>query len=112
MKKNLQVDKTVSQCVIEAALSIPKGKVTTYGRLARFCGAGQQASRSITAILSKAYNEGVKNIPFHRIVYADGKIWTSPECHAMRITLYKAEGIEIDKNDRVKNFLDILFEFK
>ena len=104
--------KTFSQRVVEAVLSIPSGRVTTYGRLARACGAGPMASQSITSILSKAHNEGVKNIPFHRIVYADGKIWVSDEYRAKRMKLYKKEGIEIDKSNRIKNFADVLYEFK
>ena len=63
--------KTFSQRVIEAALAIPQGRVTTYGRLARACGAGPMASQSITSILAKAYNAGETKIPFHRIVYAE-----------------------------------------
>ncbi len=49
--------KTFSQRVVEAALIIPKGRVTTYGRLARACGAGPMASQSITGILAKAYKK-------------------------------------------------------
>lgn len=113
MKKLVKVKqgKTFSERVVEAALSVPKGRVTTYGRLARACGAGPMASQSITGILAKAHNEGVKDIPFHRIVYADGKIWVSDEYRAKRLKLYKQEGIELDKNDRIKNFNDILFDF-
>lgn len=113
MKKLVKVKqgKTFSERVVEAALSIPSGRVTTYGRLARACGAGPMASQSITGILAKAHNEGVKGIPFHRIVYADGKIWVSDEYRAKRLKLYKQEGIELDKNDKIKNFNDILFEF-
>lgn len=103
---------TFSERVVKAALSIPKGRVTTYGRLARACGAGPMASQSITGILAKAHNEGVKDIPFHRIVYADGKIWVNDEYRERRLKLYKQEGIELDKNDKIKNFNDILFEFK
>lgn len=104
MKKKLVVGKTFSQRVVEASLSIPKGRVTTYGRIARACGAGPMASQSITAILGKAYEKGQKNIPFHRIVYANGKIWINDEYKARRLKLYKQEGIEIDKNNKIKNF--------
>jgi methylated-DNA-protein-cysteine methyltransferase-like protein len=114
MKKVVKVmkGKTFSERVVEASLSIPEGRVTTYGRLARACGAGPMASQSITGILAKAVNEGVKDIPFHRIVYANGKIWVSEEYRAKRLKLYKKEGIELDKNDKIKNFNDILFEFQ
>ncbi len=103
--------KTFSQRVVEVALSIPAGKVTTYGRIARAAGAGPMASQSITGILGKAYNEGERNIPFHRIVYANGKIWISEKHRAERLRLYKKEGIEIDKDDKIKKFKDILLEF-
>ena len=104
--------KTFSERVVEAALTIPEGRVTTYGRLARACGAGPMASQSITGIIGKAYQEGETAIPFHRIVYADGRIWVSEEYRTKRMKLYKKEGIEIDKNDKIKNFNEILFEFK
>lgn len=104
--------KTFSQRVVEAALSIPAGRVTTYGRLARACGAGPMASQSITGILAKAYNEGEKNLPFHRIVYANGTIWVNDEYKAKRMKLYKKEGIEVDAKGKIKNFEEIIFEFQ
>ena len=75
------------------------------------------AAQSITSILGKAeaagtMQAGEKRIPYHRIVYADGKIWVNPKYRKERLALYKKEGIEIDKNDRIKNFGDIVFEFE
>jgi alkylated DNA nucleotide flippase Atl1 len=103
---------TFSERVIKIALAIPIGRVTTYGRIARAAGAGPMSSQSITTILGKAYMSGVKNIPFHRIVYADGKVWISDEYKNKRLSLYKKEGIKLDKNNRIVNFRDVLFEFK
>ena len=110
MKKSGKQE-TFSERVIKIALSIPAGRVTTYGRIARAAGGGPMASQSITAILGKAYDNGEKEIPFHRIVYADGRIWISPRHRKERLKLYKKEGIEIDKKDHIKNFRDILIEF-
>jgi alkylated DNA nucleotide flippase Atl1 len=126
-KKHEKLGKSFSERVVEAALSIPVGRVTTYGRLARACGAGQGAksddgarsqqakgsmsARSITGILGKAYQEGEKNIPFHRIVYANGRIWTSPEYHTKRMKLYKKEGIVVNDSNVIVNFGDIVFDF-
>ncbi|MES2930720.1 MAG: MGMT family protein [Patescibacteria group bacterium] len=104
--------KTFSERVVKIALSIPKGKVTTYGRIARAAGAGGMASQSITSILDKASKSGVKNIPFHRIVYADGRIWIDRKRRKERLELYKKEGIEIDSKDRIKNFYDIVMGLK
>ena len=100
-----------SKRVVKAVLSIPKGRVSTYGRISRACGGGGMAAQSITTILSKATKEGIK-IPFHRVVYADGKIWVDDARRKERLALYKKEGIEIDKNDRIKNFQKLLFEFE
>lgn len=69
------------------------------------------ASQSVTAILGKAYDSGVKSIPFHRIVYADGHIWVDRKHRAERLRLYKKEGIELDKSDRIIDFCDKLFEY-
>lgn len=100
-----------SERVVKCALSIPKGKVTTYGRIARAAGAGLMASQSITSILGKAYERGETRIPFHRIVYADGRIWVSPMYRAERLKRYKAEKIELDDNDHIVDFKKKLFEF-
>ena len=102
---------TFSERVIKLALEIPKGRVTTYGRIARAAGAGPMASQSITTILGKAYTNGIKNIPFHRIVYSDGSIWINDTYKNKRLALYKKEGIKLDKNNKIINFKDILFEF-
>ena len=109
-KKSL--GKTFSERVVETALSVPYGRVTTYGRIARACGGGTMASQSITSILAKAWDNGKKKIPFHRIVYANGTIWINDEYYAERMKLYKKEGIEVDKKGRIKNFEEKLFEFK
>ena len=101
---------TFSELVVKAALSIPEGKVSTYGRIARAAGAGAMGARSVTAILGKAWGNGEKDIPFHRIVYSDGRIWVSARHRAERLKLYKKEGIQVEKG-RIKNFSDTLFEF-
>lgn len=102
---------TFSERVIKIASEIPKGRVTTYDRIARAAGAGPMASQSITTILGKAYMSGKKDIPFHRIVYADGGVWLNDKYKKKRIALYKKEGIKLDKNNKIINFRDILLEF-
>lgn len=104
--------KTFSQRVVEIACSIPKGRVTTYGRIAKAAGGGGMAAQSITAILGKAYEEGNHTIPFHRIVYADGRIWINAKYEKKRMEQYKKEKIHLDKNNRIENFADILVDFK
>jgi methylated-DNA-protein-cysteine methyltransferase-like protein len=112
MKKQLFPGPTFSERVLKLALLIPKGRVTTYGAIARAAGAGPMASQSITAILGKAWDRGEKNIPFHRIVYAGGRVWIDDAHRADRMKKYKAEGIDVDARGRIKNFQKIIFEFK
>ncbi len=103
--------KTFSEWVVELAREIPKGRVTTYGRIAKAAGGGGMAAQSITSILGKAYRNGITDIPWHRIVYADGRIWITARHKKERMRLYKKEGIEVDKRGRIKDFQDRLHEF-
>ncbi len=111
-KKFGKAGMTFSEKVVALALMIPEGRVSTYGDIARAAGGGGMASRSVTGILGKAFDKGEKKIPFHRIVYAGGKVWVNEEYRAKRMKLYKKEGIEIDARDRIKDFQDLLFDFK
>ena len=101
-----------SKRVVKLACSVPSGRVTTYGALARAAGGGPMASQSITGILSRAYDNGQTDIPFHRIVYSDGRVWMAPQYEKERMRRYKKEGIMLDKNGRIENFRDVLLEFK
>ena len=101
---------TFGERVVLIALSIPKGKVTTYGRIARVAGGGNMASRSVTSILGKAYSQGQKDIPFHRIVYSDGRVWMSESHEKERMRKYKEEGILLDSKGRVIDFENVLYD--
>ncbi|MEY4723333.1 MAG: 6-O-methylguanine methyltransferase, binding domain [Candidatus Parcubacteria bacterium] len=97
-----------SERVVAIALSIPAGRVATYGLIARAAGGGGMAAQSITAILGKATERGVKGIPYHRIVYAGGRVWMNPAHRAARLKLYKKEGIVIGPKDMIVNFDAVL----
>jgi methylated-DNA-protein-cysteine methyltransferase-like protein len=98
-----------SQRVWELALSIPEGRVTTYGAIAKAAGSGSMAARSISPILSKFPNPNV--IPWHRIVYAGGKVWITPEYEKKRNTLYKREDIKINKRGYIEDFEELFYDF-
>ncbi len=95
---------TFSEKVLALALRIPEGRVTTYGNLARAAGGGGMASQSITAILGKAYDKGEKGIPFHRIVYANGRVWMHEEYREKRTRLYRREKIQLNDRDCIIDF--------
>ncbi len=101
--------KTFGERVVDLALTIPKGRVTTYGDLARAAGGTPMTAQSVSGILSRAEDAGVKGIPWHRIVYTGGKVWLPDEHKDKRLALYKKEGIEIDDRGRVIDFEDIRF---
>ncbi len=104
--------KTFGERVVSLALKVPPGKVTTYGLLARGAGGGGQSARSVSAILGKAYANGVDGIPFHRIVYSNGKIWIDDEYITERMKLYTNEGIQIDRRGKIIDFKKKLYSFK
>ncbi len=102
--RKVVLGKTFSQRVIEMALSVPRGRVTTYGDLARAAGGTPMTAQSISGILGKAEANGVKGIPWHRIVYSDGKVWLPEEKPNERLALYKKEKIKLDQKNRVVDF--------
>ena len=98
-----------SKKVVELALTIPEGRITTYGLLCAAAGGHPMLSRMITHILGKS--DKVDQIPFHRIVYSNGKIWSDPKYDKWRAKLYKKEGIKVDKNNKIINFEKIIYSF-
>lgn len=98
-----------SKRVVELALKIPAGRVTTYGLLAQTAGGHPMMARMVTSILSKYPQQ--KLIPYHRIVYADGHVWLQPDIEVSRKRLYKKEGIKLDKNNRIVDFDKLVYIF-
>jgi methylated-DNA-protein-cysteine methyltransferase-like protein len=101
--------KTFGARVVELALTIPCGRVTTYGDLARAAGGTPMTAQSVSGILWRAEENGVKGIPWHRIVYSDGRAWFDETHREARLELYKKEKIKIDENGKVVDFDEIRF---
>jgi len=98
-----------SQKVCQLAKQIPFGKVTTYGLLAAAAGGHPMLSRMITSILSKDPDQS--SIPYHRIIYSDGRVWLDPSNPQPRLAQYQKEGICLDSKNRVINFDQIIWTF-
>ena len=98
-----------SKRVIELALSIPPGRVTTYGLLAVAAGGHPILAQMVTSILWKSVERD--NVPWHRIVYSSGKIWMDPQVDKIRKKLYKDEEIKLDKNNKIIDFEKIIYTF-
>lgn len=99
-----------SQKVWQLVRQIPPGRVTTYGYLAVAAGGHPMMAQMITHILSKSPD--VSTIPFHRIVYADGRVWLDEKFKKERLKLYQEEGIKLDKNHRIIDFDKLVYIFK
>ena len=62
---------TFKDKVCAVVCTIPKGKVATYGQIARLAGSAQ-AGRAVGTVMSK--NENPKVVPCHRVVASDGRL--------------------------------------
>lgn len=83
-----------NQRVYEVLRQLPKGKVTTYGDIARLIGAPRSARQVGWALHNNP--EPIKN-PCHRVVFKDGSVCTNfafggPE---VQIQLLEAEGVSV-----------------
>jgi methylated-DNA-[protein]-cysteine S-methyltransferase len=85
--------------VLLAEYGIPRGWVSTYGRLARHLGdAG--AARAVGSAL--AHNPFPLAIPCHRAIQSDGSLGGFQGGVAMKRALLSMEGLEFDVLGRVK----------
>jgi len=84
--------------VLQADWEIPRGWVSTYGRLARHVGQ-PGAARAVGRAL--ATNPFPLVIPCHRVVAGDGSIGGFQGGAAMKRALLELEGVGFDKSGKV-----------
>lgn len=96
------------ETVYQALLQIPKGRVTTYGEIARYL--HTKAVRAVGTAVAKNPNAPV--IPCHRVVPSTGKVgnYSGEGGVKTKRTLLMDEGVAIE-NDKILNFEDILYTF-
>jgi methylated-DNA-protein-cysteine methyltransferase-like protein len=104
MKKKsvLKPNRNFFEDVYDVVMLVPKGRVTSYGAIARYLGTGMSA-RMVGWAMNGAHTE--KNIPAHRVVNSQGLLtgkhhFKTPK--AMQNALEK-EGTKISK-DKVIDF--------
>ena len=91
--------------------SIPKGKVTTYGLIAR-----KLRTRAYRAVGNACRrNPYAPRVPCHRVVRSDGTIGgfggkTKGKTTERKIQLLREENVEIE-NGRIVDFEKVLFRF-
>ena len=97
----------LEQKVYKKLLDVPKGKITTYGDLAKAVGL-KNGQRTIGKIMNK--NPFPVIIPCHRVVMSNGKIGGYAYGEHVKTKMLSDEGIEI-KNGNIANFDKRLFRF-
>jgi O-6-methylguanine DNA methyltransferase len=102
MSKQFQAD------VLDLVKQIPKGRVTTYGELARALTGSVRAARAVGQAV--ATNPTPIHIPCHRVVRSNGDLGGYKLGVAAKIKLLNEEGIAIQCG-KVVNFEQILLQF-
>ena len=77
----------------KALKKVPKGKVTTYGALARAI--NSKAYRAVGNAMNK--NPYAPKVPCHRVIKSDGTIGGFASGTKKKIKMLKKEGVEIKK---------------
>ncbi len=79
--------------VWEALKRIPKGRVTTYGEIARYL--GTKAVRAVGTAVGK--NPYAPQVPCHRVVPADGRLgrYSGDGGIKTKRRLLESEGVEV-----------------
>jgi len=95
-----------SEDVYNMLLTIPKGKVSTYGDLAKALG-NPAASRHIGRILGK--NPNPFKVPCHRVVMSNGKIGGYAFGTQKKKQLLQNEGLIFSDEYRVNEFSKVRF---
>jgi len=91
---------------------IPKGRVTTYGLIARKL--HTKAYRAVGNACRK--NPYAPKVPCHRVVRSDGTVGgfggrTSGSTVEKKIQMLREESVEI-RNGKIKDFQRVLFRFR
>lgn len=97
------------QDVFEVVQLIPKGKVSSYGAIAKYLGAAR--SSRLVGWAMNASHKNQMNIPAHRVVNRFGML--SGKMHFSTPTemenKLKSEGHQIE-NDTIVNFKDVFWD--
>lgn len=99
--------KKLDQAVYKKLLLVPKGKVTTYGDLAKAVGI-ENGQRVIGQIMKR--NPHPVIIPCHRVVKSDGKIGGYFYGDKVKTKMLTDEGVVIN-NGKIKDWDKTIFRF-
>ncbi len=83
---------------------IPKGKIATYGQIARASGS-QLAARAVGNACNK--NPFSPKVPCHRVISSSGHIGGYAQGTQKKKKLLEREGIKV-KNNKIVNFKQVI----
>ncbi|MGO9803744.1 MAG: MGMT family protein [Steroidobacteraceae bacterium] len=89
-------DRSALEAIWEAVCAIPRGRVATYGAVARAAGLPGRARQAGFAL--RVAEESL-NLPWHRVVGAGGRIAFPPgsRAHREQSRRLRAEGISVQR---------------
>lgn len=89
--------------VYDVAREIPKGRVTSYGAIAKYLGSGKSARMVGWAMNAVPFQK--KTVPAHRVVNRNGELTGKNHFGHPKLMqkLLEKEGIKV-KNDKIVNF--------
>lgn len=82
---------------------IPSGSVATYGQIAYLAGSAR-AARAVGNLMRRCHEHGQHNLPWHRVITAQGTASLRGKDPTHQSNLLKAEGIIM--NDALRCDLD------
>lgn len=93
--------------IYKKLLEVPKGKITTYGELAKAVGM-KNGQRVVGKIMNK--NPYPVIIPCHRVVKSDGKVGGYAYGEEIKSDMLTREGIQI-KNGKILDLENRIYRF-
>ena len=101
------MDGNFQEEVLKLVKQIPKGKLMTYGEIARELTGSVRAARAVGQAV--ATNPYPVVVPCHRVVRSDGDVGGYSLGVEKKIRLLSAEGVEI-REGKVVNLRETLFK--
>ncbi len=87
-----------TRLVTRAIRGIPKGRVATYGQVARIAG-NPRASRLVVWTL-RALSEK-HDLPWHRVVNSQGRISLKGDGYELQKKMLESDGVRFSDQDRI-----------
>lgn len=104
----MESDKTFFEKVYDVVRLIPRGRVTSYGAIARYLGTGSSA-RMVGWAMNQSHTVG--DVPAHRVVNRNGRLTGKHHFGGPKVMqqLLESEGIRVI-DDQVADFEKIFWD--